>query len=94
MTRRIAILTLFLTLPVSVSAKEIDISVKGMVCGFCAQGISKKFKALPEVKDVVVSLEKKSVRLVTDGEKDISDEKIAGLITSAGYNVEKIERRK
>lgn len=74
------------------SAKEISVQVKGMVCGFCAQGIEKKFKALPEVQGVNVSLETKLVKVSTKDGKDVSNEKINEILREAGYNVEKIER--
>lgn len=76
----------------TVSAKEVSVSVKGMVCGFCAQGIEKKFKALPEVSTVNVSLETKIVKINTKGEQNISDATINAILKEAGYNVEKIER--
>lgn len=75
-------------------AGDITIHVKGMVCGFCAQGIEKKFKALSEVKSIHVSLSEKQVHISTQEGKDIGDEKIKDLITNAGYNIEKIERAK
>ena len=73
-------------------AKEITISVKGMVCGFCAQGIEKKFKALPEVENVQVSLEKKTVVVKTKENKDVTDKVITDILTDSGYNVEEIKR--
>lgn len=73
-------------------AKDISISVKGMVCGFCAQGIEKKFKALPEVSAVNVSLEKKTVTITTKDKADVPDTKIKEILKDAGYNVEKIQR--
>ena len=74
-------------------AKEIKVSVKGMVCAFCAQGITKKFKAQPEIETVDVSLEKKIVTLKTRGTGDLTDVSITKILTDAGYNVEKIERQ-
>ena len=73
-------------------AKEVKVSVKGMVCAFCAQGITKKFKAEPAVSKVDVSLEKKIVTIDLKDGQDISDEKINSILTDSGYNVEKIER--
>lgn len=73
-------------------AKEIDISVKGMVCAFCAQGIEKKFKALKETGSVDVSLEKKLVKVQTKADEDIPDTKINQILTDAGYTVESIKR--
>ncbi len=76
------------------NAKTISIRVKGMVCAFCAQGIEKKFKALPEISKVKVNLESKRVDLDTTAGKDVSDESITKIITAAGYDVLNIERPK
>ncbi len=67
-------------------AGEVEtVGVKGMVCSFCAQGITKKFKEQPEVADVQVSLENKFVKLTyKDGQK-LSHEKIGTLLKDAGY---------
>ncbi len=73
-------------------AKDIKVTVKGMVCGFCAQGITKKFKAQPEIESIDVSLEKKTVSIKTKNQQDISDQAITQILTESGYNVEKIER--
>lgn len=74
------------------AGKDIKVIVNGMVCGFCAQGITKKFKARPEIENVEVSLEKKTVALKTKDGKDISDQTIKDILTESGYNVEKVER--
>ena len=73
-------------------AGDIKISVKGMVCGFCAQGITKKFKAEPAVAKVDVSLETKLVTLSLKDGLDEPDDKIESILKEAGYNVEKITR--
>jgi len=87
------LITLFaLTLSTSAWAKDIKITVKGMVCGFCAQGITKKFKALPEVENIEVSLEKKTVLVKTKDNQDISNPIITEILTDSGYNVENIEK--
>lgn len=78
--------------PLTAAAKDISISVNGMVCGFCAQGIEKKFKALPQVKSVEVSLEKKLVKVITKDNQDIDDAKINEILHEAGYNIDKIQR--
>ena len=72
---------------------EIVISVKGMVCAFCAQGITKKFKAEPSVTKVEVSLEKKLVILTQVPGQTLSDTRIEAILQDSGYTVEKIERR-
>lgn len=73
-------------------AKEITVSVNGMVCGFCAQGIEKKFKELPQVESLKISIEKKTVAVFIKDKQDLSDEKISELLDDAGYTVAKIER--
>lgn len=69
----------------SFAAEVQTVGVKGMVCSFCAQGITKKFKSQPEIADVQVSLENKFVKLTyKDGQK-ISQDKITTLLKDAGY---------
>lgn len=81
-------------LPALAIAKPITVQVKGMVCGFCAQGIEKKFKNLPAISSVKVSLATKKVDIDTKEGKDISDKDINTIITESGYEVVKIERAK
>ncbi|MCO5144450.1 MAG: heavy-metal-associated domain-containing protein [Oligoflexia bacterium] len=88
----IALVSMFL-LSQYASAKEISVQVNGMVCSFCAQGIEKSFSKLPEVSSIKVSLETKLVSLNTKDDKDLDDSKIKELITDAGYEVVKIERK-
>ena len=83
---------IFLSFSMSIFAKDITISVKGMVCGFCAQGIEKKFKALPAIDTILVSLEKKTVVLKTKENQDVSNDIINQILTDSGYNVEEIKR--
>lgn len=64
---------------------EVHVQVKGMVCAFCAQGLTKAFKKLPEVENVKVSLEEKFVHLVLKKDKSLEDTKILQTITDAGY---------
>lgn len=82
-----------LMMSVSGFAGEIFVKVNGMVCSMCAQGIQKKFKALPEVKSLEVDLDKKFVRIQSNENANLSDETITNLIKEAGYNVERIERK-
>jgi periplasmic mercuric ion binding protein len=76
------------------NSKTVKITVKGMVCGFCAQGIIKKFKAEPSVEKVDVSLEKQLVTLSLKEGQDIKDEKIKEIVRYAGYDLDKIEHAK
>ena len=92
--RKIVLVAVIFGLPAFAQAKTINVQVKGMVCAFCAQGVEKKFKAVPEVASVKVSLETKKVDLETKEGKDIGDQEIKKIISEAGYDVEKIERQK
>lgn len=89
-------LTFVMTLSLSAAAcaDTIKTTVNGMVCGFCATGIEKTFKAQPEVKTVDVDLQKKLVTISTKEGQTIEDAKLRKLITNAGYSVVRIDRVK
>lgn len=70
----------------------IKAEVNGMVCAFCAKGIEKKLKALPEGQGAFVDLKSRVVALQLKDGKDISDESFNKVIQDAGYSVSKIER--
>lgn len=78
---------LIFTSSMSFAAESETVNVKGMVCSFCAQGITKKFKEQPEIADVEVSLEKKFVKLTYADGKKLSHEKIESLLKESGYEV-------
>lgn len=79
--------TILLLSSLAFAGETQTVGVKGMVCSFCAQGITKKFKEQPEVQGVDVSLEKKYVKLTyKDGQK-LSDDKISSLLKESGYDV-------
>ncbi len=84
--------TLFSISSAFASTREVTIGVKGMVCSFCAQGITKKFNAQTAVEAVQVSLERKQVKLTLRDGQNISDETIKDILTKAGFNVERVER--
>ena len=85
---------LMLGLTAAVSADTIRATVNGMVCGFCATGIEKTFKAQPEVKTVNVDLNKKLVTVTTKQGQTLDDAKLKKLITNSGYSVVSINRAK
>jgi copper chaperone CopZ len=83
---------LVLGLTAAVSADTIRATVNGMVCGFCATGIEKTFKAQPEVEAVNVDLNKKLVIVTTKQGQTLDDTKLKRLITNSGYSVVTISR--
>jgi len=68
---------------------KIEISVKGMVCSFCAHGIESKFKKMEKVEKVKVDLESGKVYL--ELKENIDREIIKKTIIDSGYSVEGIK---
>jgi cation transport ATPase len=89
-------LTIIISLGLSATAfaETIKATVNGMVCGFCATGIEKTFKAQSEVKTVTVDLQKRLVTVATKEGQTIDDAKLRKLINNAGYSVVSIDRSK
>ncbi len=74
------------------AGEKINVTVKGMVCAFCSQGITKKLKALPEVAIVKVNLDEYLVTIETKDGTTLNDESITKTLADAGYSVAKISR--
>lgn len=91
MKKLLMALTLTLT-TTAFAGEKIDITVKGMVCSFCSQGITKKFKE-EKVKSVNVDLGNHLVSIELNDNQKISHEKITKILTDSGYGVEKIESK-
>ena len=83
-----------LGLTAAVSSDTIKATVNGMVCGFCATGIEKTFKAQPEVKTVDVDLENKLVTIHTKQGQTLDDAKLKKLLGNAGYSVVRVSHEK
>ncbi|MBC7714953.1 MAG: heavy-metal-associated domain-containing protein [Rhizobacter sp.] len=72
------------------AGEKIDVTVKGMVCAFCSQGITKKFNE-EGVKSVNVDLGKHLVSLELKDDQKLPNDKIEKILKDSGYGVEKIE---
>jgi mercuric ion binding protein len=81
-----------LGLAVPAQAKTIEMTVNGLVCGFCAQGIEKTLRKNPATEDVVVNLEHRLVAVATKPGQDIADETLREALKDAGYDVTAIAR--
>lgn len=79
-------------LAAQVHAATIEMTVNGLVCGFCAQGIEKTLRKNPATADVLVSLENRLVAIATKEGTDIADGDLRKALTDAGYDVKTIER--
>jgi periplasmic mercuric ion binding protein len=84
---------LFVLLSIAATAEAtqtITAQVNGMVCAFCAQGIEKKARALPQVEDVYVNLKKKIVAVQIKNGAALDEKTITALVKEAGYDVSQI----
>jgi copper chaperone CopZ len=88
------VLVITLSLRGVVAADVIQATIKGTVCGICATAIEKTFRAQPEVKAVDVDLENKLVTVYTNPGLTIDDARIKKLLSSAGYSLVRIVRKK
>jgi copper chaperone CopZ len=74
------------------TAGTIEMTVNGLVCAFCAQGIEKKLKKFAATAEVVVNLEHRLVAVSLKDGQDIPDADLRKALTDAGYTVKSIER--
>lgn len=76
----------------SAHAATIELTVNGLVCGFCAQGIDKTLRKNAATDDVFVSLENRLVAVTTKPDADIADDVLRKALRDAGYDVKAIAR--
>lgn len=81
-----------LAIAASSAAATIEMTVNGLVCAFCAQGIEKKLKKFPATAEVLVSLEHRLVAVSLKDGQDIPDADLRKALTDAGYTVKDISR--
>jgi copper chaperone CopZ len=74
------------------TAATVEMTVNGLVCAFCAQGIEKKLRKFPATDEVLVNLEHRLVAVALKDGQDISDTDLRKALTDAGYTVKAIER--
>ena len=87
------IFLIVLLMPGLLFAEQIQLTVSGMVCSFCAQGIKKNLAKIEGIKTVEVDLDSKKVLIETEDELVISDEQISQVINDAGYGIVEIIRK-
>jgi mercuric ion binding protein len=75
----------------SMAANSVKVTVNGMVCSFCAQGIEKRLSKMDATKDVFVDLKKKTVAVEAKDGQTLDAKAISAEIVDAGYDVVKIE---
>jgi copper chaperone CopZ len=89
---QLCLATTLLAFTASSAATTIEMTVNGLVCAFCAQGIEKKLKKFPATSEVVVNLEHRLVAVALKDGQDIPDADLRKALTDAGYTVKSIER--
>ena len=72
-------------------ARTIEVEVHGMTCSFCVDALQRKFKKVPHVIKVDVSLKLKKLRLMTDDTKSPSLKEVRQTILDSGFTPVKIE---
>ena len=73
------------------AAESMKVSVNGMVCAFCAQGIEKRLTNMSTTKAVFVDLKQKVVAVEAKEGQKLDGKAITAEITDAGYDVVKLE---
>src|SRR5688572_22196659 len=86
------LMALLLMIPAYSHAETIELTVNGLVCGFCAQGIEKTLRKNAATADVFVSLENRLVAVSTKEGADIDDDSLREALKNAGYDVTDIAR--
>lgn len=73
------------------AATTLKAEVNGMVCAFCAQGIEKKLRALPQTRDVYVNLKDRIVAVELRDGQTLAPQAVRDLVKDAGYDVVAID---
>lgn len=89
---QVCLMLTMLAVAATSSAATIEMTVNGLVCAFCAQGIEKKLKKFPATAEVVVNLEHRLVAVSLKDGQDIADADLRKALADAGYTVKSIER--
>lgn len=74
-------------------SRVILMKVDGLVCAFCAQGVSKSFGKLDATQDVLVNLEQGLVVVALKPGKDLEDDFLRQTLLQAGLTLRTVERK-
>lgn len=72
-------------------ARTAKLSVNGMVCAFCAQGIEKRLTAMPETGPLYINLSKKVVAVEAKPGQTLNVDRLKSEVKEAGYEVTSVE---
>jgi copper chaperone CopZ len=77
--------------PAAAQPSAVKLSVNGMVCAFCAQGIETRLKKLPETADLYINLKQKVVAVQAKPGQTLAVDKLKAEVVEAGYEVTRAE---
>jgi mercuric ion binding protein len=89
--KTLLILTALGTAPIA-AAETVEMTVNGLVCGFCAAGVEKTLRKNPATEDVVISLEHRLVAVAIKPGAEILDDALRKALEDSGYDVKAIVR--
>lgn len=75
----------------ALAATSVKVTVNGMVCAFCAQGIEKRLGKMDATQAVFVDLKNKTVAVQAKDGHTLDGKAISAEIVDAGYDVVKLE---
>ena len=67
--------------------QELRVSVRGLVCAFCAQGLVKSVQKDAAVAKATVDLDEKQLHVYVKPGAELSRERLATLVQDAGFDV-------
>jgi mercuric ion binding protein len=73
------------------SLASMKVTVNGMVCSFCAQGIEKSLLKMDSTKAVLVDLKNKVVVVEPKEGKSLNEKEVRQEIIDSGYDVVNVE---
>ena len=91
MKKYIVLLFVAFVIPNFAWADAYTLTVEGLVCDFCAQGISKKLNKSfkdQKIKDILVDLDAKKVTFEAE---PVDQKKLEEIIKSAGYTLKDVD---
>ena len=75
------------TVPTTKTASSLKLQVNGMVCSFCAQGIEKRLKSLPDTGAIFIDLRNNVVAVEPRAGQKLDAQRVAAEVREAGYDV-------
>jgi cation transport ATPase len=90
--RQLALLLFVLFSVVPVKAEEINLTINGMVCAFCAQGLADLARSFDPVQQAYVDMDNRLVVLSIKPDSSMSDDQVREYVKDAGYDLESFFR--